>query len=332
MRGAQVQEKDAACRAALGAVLEAARLPAAQQVVRDDQGWVNLCYLVTLASGDEVVIRFNARDPHIKKFCREREAYALARRAGLPAPELLWFDTSRQVAPYDVMVARRLPGENLQASWPTLSPSAREALAYQAGEALATLHTISLLRWGATHDEEPRFARWDLCARAMLDGFLDEARACEAMTEAQASQAEALLDAASPTLAQLTRPVLVHGDFHLGNVLHHEGQISAVLDFEWSLAGPPALDLMTLSRIEPHVPGALAPLRAGYANRAADLGLPSLPAEVEALVVTTGRLLRRVELCAVTRQHFPDEHDASLQALACALDALAQAVQTGEGV
>lgn len=41
---------------------------------------------------------------------------------------------------------------------------------------------------------------------------------------------------------------LVHGDFNPSNVLVHEGELSAVLDWEWSHAGTPYMDIGNLLR------------------------------------------------------------------------------------
>lgn len=42
--------------------------------------------------------------------------------------------------------------------------------------------------------------------------------------------------------------VLLHGDFYLGNVLVHDGQVSALIDFEFARMGPPDLELVSVIR------------------------------------------------------------------------------------
>lgn len=41
---------------------------------------------------------------------------------------------------------------------------------------------------------------------------------------------------------------LLHGDFYLGNVLVHHGQVSALIDFEFARLGPPDLELISVIR------------------------------------------------------------------------------------
>jgi aminoglycoside phosphotransferase (APT) family kinase protein len=63
------------------------------------------------------------------------------------------------------------------------------------------------------------------------------------------------LTAKAPRLAELLRetvpaersPVLVHADFHYGNMLFREGRVVAVLDWEIAQIGQPLLDLACLS-------------------------------------------------------------------------------------
>ena len=62
-----------------------------------------------------------------------------------------------------------------------------------------------------------------------------------------------VLNAAAARLRELGDPpgagdVLLHGDFYLGNILIHDGQVSALIDFEFSRVGPPDLELISVIR------------------------------------------------------------------------------------
>jgi aminoglycoside phosphotransferase (APT) family kinase protein len=62
-----------------------------------------------------------------------------------------------------------------------------------------------------------------------------------------------VLDAAAARLRQLGDPpvkgeALLHGDFYLGNVLVRDGQVSALIDFEFARLGPPDLELISVIR------------------------------------------------------------------------------------
>ena len=87
-----------------------------------------------------------------------------------------------------------------------------------------------------------------------------------------------VLDAAAGRLAELGDPadagrdVLLHGDFYLGNVLVRDGQVSALIDFEFARLGPPDLELISVVRALGHGDPARRPAAAaaGLAGR----GLP----------------------------------------------------------
>jgi aminoglycoside phosphotransferase (APT) family kinase protein len=73
-------------------------------------------------------------------------------------------------------------------------------------------------------------------------------------------RAPAELTGQAPRLAQLLierqprpgRPVLVHGDYHFGNMLFKSGRVAAVVDWEIAQLGQPLLDLCCISLS--HVP------------------------------------------------------------------------------
>ncbi len=44
-------------------------------------------------------------------------------------------------------------------------------------------------------------------------------------------------------------PHIIHGDAVFGNMIVHEGQIKALLDFEWARKGPRDLELMSVIRM-----------------------------------------------------------------------------------
>jgi aminoglycoside phosphotransferase (APT) family kinase protein len=76
-------------------------------------------------------------------------------------------------------------------------------------------------------------------------------------------RAPAELTGAAPRLAELLvarapaerRPVLVHADFHYGNMLFRGPEVVAVLDWEIAEVGQPLLDLACLSVVARSVPG-----------------------------------------------------------------------------
>ncbi len=287
----------AACRAALPGLLAAHGVRVTGAVVEDDEGWVNPCYFV----GDEVVVRFNSRDPELPKFRREVVAFALARERGVPVPEVVVHDRSLRHSPFEALIALRLPGRPIERSWPDLDEGTRVALAERVGALLASLHGIDPGGFGElAADPGERFPTWHERVVDTLDRHCAAARSAGLLSAEDVRRAQRIVAARSDALATVERASLVHGDLHFGNVLHVGGAVTGVLDFEWSRAGDPVADLLITAVVGEICPGGLAPLLAAYRDVRPE---PRGCAERTDVC----RLLRGIEMSVVTRWHFPDE-------------------------
>ena len=147
-------------------------------------------------------------------------------------PEVLFQDDGLQDdagEPYFVM--RWHPGESVE---PVLDPAAHlspdviEARALSAIEALAELHAVPV-------PDEPV-----LTPAQELERWMPTMRTVDAdLREGSEAVEAALLGSLPPPMG----PVIVHGDFRLGNALCTAGKVNVVIDWEiWSV-GDPRVDL-----------------------------------------------------------------------------------------
>ena len=158
---------------------------------------------------------------------REAAAISLAHGAGLPVPEMLLCSDGRRLGTAG-MVMRRVDGETIarRILRDDEYALARSVLVGQLGQfaaAAACARTCPC--------PSPSLIRWPACA-TQLDAFDQASQVFEL--------ALAELAASPPPVRE---PVLVHGDFRLGNLIVGPEGLRAVLDWELTHLGNPAEDL-----------------------------------------------------------------------------------------
>lgn len=141
---------------------------------------------------------------------------------------------------HDWIVTEEVRGQNLQEAWPRLTPEQRRHAIRQLWERVRAVHeaTPSLRRLVGSHS-------------GFIPATVDDARAAAAvasaamrLTEMKRSRMHELIEGyyrAAPVVEQ----VVNHGDLALMNALWN-GEVVALLDFEFALLGPVEIDLCRL--------------------------------------------------------------------------------------
>jgi len=182
------------------------------------------------------------------------------------------------------MVTRRTEGEVLHDIWTDLSASERRVAITDIANALSSLH-----RWQVPDHVRTVLSDHERRVRsgpaAYVEAFLvplpvgrlrplvELLRRRAQLSAPLAVEIHSCLDVleAFDPFSHDERTTVVHGDAHLRNVLWRDGQVSALLDFEWARLGPPDLELECFVRS--HDVGALdevAWLRDDYPQLYAD--------------------------------------------------------------
>lgn len=199
---------------------------------------------------EELVIRKVASGRTAATLSGEYTALNFAWAGGVPVAEPLWLDGTALGSP--AFATRRARGRCLGDVWGPSEPVGREA-GNAIASALARLHSLDTDQLSAT--PLPPMA-----TNAQIAASLDEREEVLQDVSSPAAPFAALfalvlgwLRARTP--ADVVRPVLVHGDFGLHNLLLEESAVTAVLDWERAHVGHAAEDLTYLRpSIEPVLP------------------------------------------------------------------------------
>ncbi|MCE0765985.1 phosphotransferase family protein [Pseudonocardia kujensis] len=212
------------------------------RLIRLGDGRSNLTYTVE----DEAGQRWVARRPPLGELLASahdvaREGYVLAalQPTAVPVPEILGLCEDERVASAPVLVMTMVDGATVQepSDRADLDASIRHEIGRSAAAGLAAVHDVDV-------------------AAVELDGLSSHAPYAPRQLRRWSRQWEQSRLRALPALERLTGwlqgnlPVqretrLLHGDYHLGNLLvdRSSGRLTAVLDWELSTLGDPLADV-----------------------------------------------------------------------------------------
>lgn len=248
--------------------------PAGELVVqRIGHGYSNLTYGLTDGSGRRWVLR---RPPagHLlasaHDVVREARIMQALGPTDVPVPRIYAAAQDAQGVPWVLM--EHVDGQVIDtlAAGQALPPAQRRSVAASMAQTLARIHAVDVDRVGlgelaSRAPYAPRqLRRWTRQWQASATRPLPELdQLTDRLTDAVPGQAEVRL---------------VHGDFHIKNVITRDGQVAATLDWELSTLGDPLADVGTLLAYWPH-PGEMT-----AADRTSVSTLPGYPSRNDLLV------------------------------------------------
>ncbi|ORX03624.1 phosphotransferase family protein [Mycolicibacillus trivialis] len=186
---------------------------------------------VTGAGRRALILRIGPAEEHHASMAAEARAQSAAAAAGAPVPTVLVADNSTAALGNPFLVCDAIAGETIvrrifrRLDAPDTAAD-RSALLTQCAEALAAIHRADPAAAGG--EQQDQLALW----RDQLDAMGD--------TTATFEWAFRRLAARRPADVP---PVLVHGDFRMGNLIVDDTGLAAVLDWELTHLGDPTEDL-----------------------------------------------------------------------------------------
>jgi aminoglycoside phosphotransferase (APT) family kinase protein len=215
---------------------------------------------------DSCVIRFDLLDlPEVCRYVGEKLAYERLRAAGIPAPEVVALDVSKTLVPYHYIILTRCEGRPLIDDWPDFSATQQAEMGRAAGHYLAMMHEITFDGFGKLSRlaTEP-WPRWYDHVEDFLERFAPGLVARGTLESAVYERMRAVIQRLRPLVDFTGGGRLVHSDYQFENLLHHNGVITAIIDFEWSIAGDPAWDFKLDEQWDDDCPGSAQYIHEGY--------------------------------------------------------------------
>lgn len=233
-------------------------------VQRAKRGSNNLATVVN----DRYVIRFDLLD--LDGTCRykgEQLAYRLLREADIPAPEVVALDLSKSIIPYNYIILSKIDGTPLIDDWASFSQEQRAATGRAAGRYLAMMHNIMLDGFGNLSGlEGDPLPRW----YDHVDGFFERYAAAllnaRVIDPAIYARMRRCVDHVRPLVDMSAHGRLIHSDYQFENVLHCDGVITGIIDFEWAISGDPTWDFRVDEQWDDDSPGSARYIYEGYTS------------------------------------------------------------------
>lgn len=213
------------------------------------EGYFNIAYQVRLSDRD-VVLKI-APSPETEVMTFEKNIMfsevdsmkMVAQRTEVPVPEVLFYDSSRDVADREYFFMEMLDGKSLSSISDVLPEEQKQRIYYDMGRYTAMLNGITGERFGYYGQPDRQGEDWYEVFRDMLrDPFADAERKGIAMPVREDETLE-LLERDRALLGAVKTPRFVHWDIWAGNVFIADGQIRGIIDFERCLWGDPLLEV-----------------------------------------------------------------------------------------
>ena len=236
-----------------------------------ERGFGNENWLVRTPEGS-LLAKIGPTSASVPKWRCGMAASELARAAGVPVPEPIAFvESSEFLDGRPFRVFRWIDGQHPSSVVGDVSFAAR--FFNQLGDAVATLHSIELMRFTSRiNGDAPGFELWseylahrwtEVRARAVGSG----------MDDTLLDRVEVQLLPLARSVDSVVRPVLCHRDLYLDNLLaDRDGNLVAILDFDQTEAWDCAGDFFKLRWwVFERVPASERHFLAGYHRTAAPL-------------------------------------------------------------
>lgn len=212
---------------------------------------------------DAYVIRFDLLDlPGVCRYVGEKLAYERLRANGIPTPEVVALDVTKSLVPYHYLILTKSEGRPLIDDWPNFTPQQQVEAGRAAGRYLAQMHEITFDAFGKLSRLD--VSRWYDHVEEFFERYAAPLTEAGIIEKPIYTRMRACVDRLRPRFDMQTGGRLVHSDYQFENLLHKDGVITAIIDFEWAISGDPAWDFKLDEQWDDDCPGSAQYIYEGY--------------------------------------------------------------------
>lgn len=211
-------------------------------------GLINPVFLIN----DRYVLRIDKSDRlknvqgHDTRFEREAFLYNLLPKRGIPTPQCLGFNSSREIIPEKYIIVSYIKGISLSDGFKNLDEETQQNLSFQMGQVIRKIHSFTPEDLNGSELFGPKTG-WKKLYEKEFTFYLEEALKGKYFSPEIEEEIKKNFQKFQNQIPDLDSKLrLVHGDFSASNVQINNGNAVGVFDFEWSHIGDPLWDLQKL--------------------------------------------------------------------------------------
>jgi len=211
-------------------------------------GLINPAFLIN----DRYVLRIDKSD-HLKnvqghetRFEREAFLYDLLPKRGIPTPQCLGFDSSREIIPEKYIIVSYIPGVSLSDGFKNVDKKIQQKLSFQMGEIIRKIHNVTPEDLNGSELFGPKTG-WKKLYEKEFAFYLKEAIKGKYFSPEIEEEIKKTYQQFQNQVSDLDNKLrLVHSDFSASNIQINNGNVVGIFDFEWSHIADPLWDLQKL--------------------------------------------------------------------------------------
>ena len=212
-------------------------------------GFINPTFLIN----DRYILRID-KSAHLKnmqghdtRFEREVFLYNLLPKRGIPTPQCLGFDSSREIIPEKYIILSYIKGFSLSDGFKNLDKDSQQKLSFRMGEILRKIHSITPKDLNNSNQLFDPKLRWKKLYEKEFTFYIEKAIKGKYFSSKIEEEIKKTYQQFQNQVSDLDNELrLVHSDFSASNIQINEGKFVGVFDFEWSHIGDPLWDLRKL--------------------------------------------------------------------------------------